>query len=131
MKKLALALLAFAFSAVWGASTALAALAITTTSLPNGSVGTAYSQTLAASGGTKPYTWSLTGGGAAGGAKAEQCGGDFRHAHGYRHGNLHRDGDGLDYAHGADGEPVTEYYDRWAERGEVDHHHHHATRRFA
>jgi large repetitive protein len=31
---------------------------ITTASLPNGSVGTAYSQTLAASGGITPYTWS-------------------------------------------------------------------------
>jgi hypothetical protein len=37
-------------------------LAITTTALPNGSVGTAYSQTLAASGGTPPYTWSLISG---------------------------------------------------------------------
>ncbi len=35
---------------------------ITTTSLPNGQVGTAYSTTLAASGGTSPYTWSLTAG---------------------------------------------------------------------
>lgn len=39
-----------------------AALAVTTTSLPAGTVGTAYSQTLAASGGTPPYTWSLTSG---------------------------------------------------------------------
>lgn len=36
------------------------ALLITTTSLPNGTVGTAYSQTLAASGGTTPYSWSLS-----------------------------------------------------------------------
>ncbi len=35
------------------------ALLITTTSLPNGTVGTAYSQTLAASGGATPYSWSL------------------------------------------------------------------------
>jgi len=35
---------------------------ITTTSLPNGQVGTAYSQSLAASGGTPPYTWSVTAG---------------------------------------------------------------------
>jgi hypothetical protein len=34
--------------------------AVTTTSLPSGTAGTAYSQTLAASGGTPPYTWSLT-----------------------------------------------------------------------
>ncbi len=37
-------------------------LKITTTSLPGGTVGTAYSQTLAASGGTTPYTWSITAG---------------------------------------------------------------------
>jgi hypothetical protein len=36
-------------------------LTITTTSLPNGTVGTAYSTTLAASGGTPPYTWSNIG----------------------------------------------------------------------
>ncbi|MBU0569004.1 choice-of-anchor D domain-containing protein, partial [bacterium] len=33
-------------------------LTITTTSLPNGSVGSSYSQTLSATGGTQPYTWS-------------------------------------------------------------------------
>jgi hypothetical protein len=35
---------------------------ITTTSLPAGTVGNAYSTTLAASGGTAPYKWSLSGG---------------------------------------------------------------------
>ena len=35
-------------------------LTITTSGLPNGAVGTPYSQTLAASGGTPPYTWSGT-----------------------------------------------------------------------
>jgi hypothetical protein len=39
-----------------------ATLAITTTSLSAGQVGVAYSAALAASGGTTPYTWSLTGG---------------------------------------------------------------------
>ncbi len=39
-----------------------ATLAITTTSLPSGQVGVAYSTTLAASGGTKPFTWSITSG---------------------------------------------------------------------
>jgi hypothetical protein len=37
-------------------------LAITTASLPAGTAGTAYSSTLAASGGTTPYTWSITAG---------------------------------------------------------------------
>src|ERR1700733_7777983 len=37
-------------------------LTITTLSLPNGQVGAAYSTTLAATGGTTPYTWSLTSG---------------------------------------------------------------------
>jgi hypothetical protein len=38
------------------------ALQITTASLPAGQVGSAYSATLVASGGTAPYSWSLTGG---------------------------------------------------------------------
>jgi hypothetical protein len=36
-------------------------LSVTTTSLPNGTMGTAYSQTLGATGGVPPYIWSLTG----------------------------------------------------------------------
>ena len=36
-------------------------LAVTTTSLPTGIVGTSYSATLAASGGQPPYTWSISG----------------------------------------------------------------------
>ncbi len=36
-------------------------LVITTTALVNGQIGTAYSQTLAATGGTPPYLWALTG----------------------------------------------------------------------
>ncbi len=39
-----------------------APLQITTTSLPNGTVGVAYNQTLAASGGQTPYTWTNTSG---------------------------------------------------------------------
>lgn len=39
-----------------------APLAITTASLPSGTVGNAYAVTLAAAGGTPPYQWSLTGG---------------------------------------------------------------------
>jgi len=38
------------------------AVAITTTSLPGGTVGSAYSQTLTATGGTGTYAWSLVGG---------------------------------------------------------------------
>jgi large repetitive protein len=38
------------------------ALSVTTTTLPRGTVGTAYSTTLAATGGTGPYTWSRTSG---------------------------------------------------------------------
>ncbi len=37
-----------------------AALAVTTTAVPGGTVGTAYSATLAAEGGTAPYHWSVT-----------------------------------------------------------------------
>lgn len=36
--------------------------AVTTTTLPDSTVGTAYSQSLAASGGSTPYIWTLTGG---------------------------------------------------------------------
>jgi Putative Ig domain len=38
------------------------ALTITTSSLPNGTVGIAYSQTAAVTGGTTPYTWSISAG---------------------------------------------------------------------
>ncbi len=41
---------------------AVALLTITTTSLPSGAIGTAYSQTLARTGGTGPFTWSLVSG---------------------------------------------------------------------
>ena len=40
------------------------ALTVTTTSLPTGAVGSPYSVTLGASGGTAPYTWTETSGGA-------------------------------------------------------------------
>ena len=39
-----------------------ASLQVTTSSLPAGTVGTAYSQSLSASGGTTPYSWSVTSG---------------------------------------------------------------------
>jgi len=44
------------------AVTAASSVQITTTSLPNGQVQTAYSATLQATGGTTPYTWSLSSG---------------------------------------------------------------------
>jgi len=37
-------------------------LAITTSSLPDGTIGSAYSQDVELSGGTLPYTWSVTSG---------------------------------------------------------------------
>jgi hypothetical protein len=40
-------------------ASAWAALTIDTTSLPNGTVGLAYSATLKANGGTPPYTWTI------------------------------------------------------------------------
>lgn len=43
------------------ALTITVALALLTASLPNGTVGTAYTTTLQAGGGTPPYTWSVTG----------------------------------------------------------------------
>jgi hypothetical protein len=43
-------------------TTATAPLQITTTSLPNGQVGTVYSATLTVTGGATPYSWSLTSG---------------------------------------------------------------------
>src|SRR6202035_2114582 len=39
--------------------TVVAPLAVTTASLPDGIVGSPYSQTLTAAGGTEPYTWSV------------------------------------------------------------------------
>jgi hypothetical protein len=47
---------------------------ITTTSLPNGAPGTAYSQTLAASGGTSPYTWTISSGALPGGLSLSAAG---------------------------------------------------------
>jgi hypothetical protein len=47
--------------------TIVAALTITTTAVPNGVVGTAYSVTLAAQNGQAPFTWSITSGALPGG----------------------------------------------------------------
>jgi large repetitive protein len=49
-------------SASYSITTANPALKITTSTLPAGTAGTAYSQTLAASGGAGGYTWSVTSG---------------------------------------------------------------------
>ena len=59
-----------ALSGVTGSTTLTvqaAPLAITTDSLPNGTLNVAYSATLAASGGTLPYTWSISDGALPGG----------------------------------------------------------------
>lgn len=54
---------AFTVAAGAAASTASTSpLAIATTSVPAGTLGTAYSATLAGSGGTSPYAWSISGG---------------------------------------------------------------------
>ncbi len=53
-----LALLAFGVPAIGRAITAT--LTVSTTSLPNGEVGSAYSQTLTETGGTAPFTWAIT-----------------------------------------------------------------------
>jgi Putative Ig domain/Abnormal spindle-like microcephaly-assoc'd, ASPM-SPD-2-Hydin len=45
-----------------GSNGSTSTLVIVQTSLPSGTVGVAYSQTLTASGGTAPYTWAQTGG---------------------------------------------------------------------
>ena len=49
-------------------------LTITSSSLPAGTVGAAYSQALAATGGTPPYTWQLTGGSLPGGVTLASSG---------------------------------------------------------
>ena len=50
------------------------ALQITTTALPTGETGSAYSATLAATGGVAPYSWSLTGGALPGGLTLSAAG---------------------------------------------------------
>ena len=44
-----------------GSSTTVSSLAIVTSSLPNGTIGTNYSQTISASGGVGPFTWTFSG----------------------------------------------------------------------
>jgi hypothetical protein len=65
------ALLALAFVSIWiggcsgnGSNTPPAVLSVTTSSLPGGVVGTAYTTALTAANGTTPYTWAETSGGA-------------------------------------------------------------------
>ena len=52
----------YALSAAEVAALVSAPLGVSTSTLPNGTVGTAYTQTLAATGGTPPYTWSVSAG---------------------------------------------------------------------
>jgi hypothetical protein len=51
-----------AFLVLIAACSGCSALTITTTDLPGGTVGTAYSATMAATGGVAPYTWAITSG---------------------------------------------------------------------
>ena len=61
-----------------------APLSITTTSLPNAVLNASYSSTLAAIGGTTPYSWTLASGTLPTGlALAQRC--DQRNAHGGRY----------------------------------------------
>jgi uncharacterized protein (TIGR03437 family) len=53
---------------------AAAALVITTASLPNGNVGDPYTATLAATGGTPPYTWSVASGALPNGLSIDSAG---------------------------------------------------------
>ena len=55
---------ATANSASMSITIAAASLSVTTSGLPSGTIGAAYSMTLAAAGGTAPYTWAETSGGA-------------------------------------------------------------------
>ncbi len=50
-----------ALSITVSAAGTVSPLSVTTTSLPGGTAGTAYSQTLSATGGVTPYTWSYSG----------------------------------------------------------------------
>jgi hypothetical protein len=61
-------------------------------SLPTPTVGTAYSQTITASGGTAPYTYTLSSPARLG--HAEQCRRSERHAPQHHRSNLHAEGHG-------------------------------------
>jgi hypothetical protein len=54
--------LSFTLSVSYGPSVQISPLTITSSSVALGTIGTPYSQSLSASGGTPPYTWSITGG---------------------------------------------------------------------
>ncbi len=71
-----------------------APLSITTASLPNGTVGVAYAATLAATGGTGPYNWSIVSGSLPSGLTLNLATGAIkRDAHGSGHLQLHGSGD--------------------------------------
>ena len=68
-------------SNVGGGSGATTPLTVTTEALPDGQVNTPYSSTLAATGGTVPYTWSLASGALPDGLTLNSAtGADQRHA---------------------------------------------------
>ena len=76
---------------------ALAPLTISTTSLPAGNIGTAYSSTISATGGATPYTFSVASGTLPGRADSVGRGCAFRHAACGRNVHIHSPGEG----HGA------------------------------
>ena len=89
-----------------------APLSVTTSALAGGTVGTAYAATLAASGGTPPYTWSVASGALPAGLTLNgEHGGDRGHADDGGDGELHGAGDGR----GADGDEGA-VASRWARR---------------
>ena len=60
-----------------GTSSTPAALSVATTALPGATVGVAYTTTLAGSGGTTPYTWSLVGGALPAGISLDSASGEI------------------------------------------------------
>ncbi len=77
-------------------------LSITTTSLPSGTVATAYSQNILTSGGTLPIAWSVSTGTLPAGltlaGNASGVRSSFRHAHGLWQLHFHGHGDGFQHS---------------------------------
>ena len=77
---------------------------ITTTSLPGGTTGTAYSATLQASGGTTPYSWTVSSGTLPAGLSSRCVDrSNFRNSHNLRNRIVLRAGDRRSHQHGNQG----------------------------